>query len=228
MLKRTYPTITASYTEPNIIASATVAEGKIKTMQLIYKEKVVAEEKGGKGITYKVEANKTGWYTVKAETETGNVRYTYVRTSIISDKITPPIIAVSGEPKKGDGGWYVEVPKVTITKQGEGTIYYTLSGGKNQSETEYTKEIEIGSSGATTVTAWVQGTDGKESRKTTQIIKVDIDAPEIADITLEGEKGEKVEGSEYTWIISTGEISVIPKTDSTTNKTDKRKWNKWV
>jgi len=227
-IKKIYPNIIASYNEPNITVTVTIPNGKIKQTQLIYKGKVVVEEKEGKGITYKVDTDKTGWYTVKAETDKGNVKYSYVRAAIISDKIQVPTIKLSEETKKGDNGWYIEVPKATITNPGKGEIYYTLSGGKTQEEVEYTGEIEIDKSGITRITAWVLGEDGKESRKVTQIIKVDIDAPEIENITLTGDKGDKVEGSEYSWIIGAGEIQIIPQIDEETKKEDKRKWNNWL
>lgn len=90
-----------------------------------------------------------------------------------------------------------------LTSTVTGTIYYTLTGGKSQEETKYTKEIEIDKSGVTRLTVWIVGKDGKESRKVTEVIKVDIDKPGIENITLKGDKGENVEGaSGYKWIIS--------------------------
>jgi len=220
--------ITAKYEEPNITVKVSVTEGKVEQTQLIYNGKVVKETKNGQDITYKVEAKKTGLYTVRAKTDKGIIKYAYVRAVVVSDTIQRPIITVIPDKPTGEENWYITTPKIRITSTISGTIKYTLRGEKAQAETKYTNEIEINKSGITTLTAWVEK-DGKESRKVNQTIKVDIDKPEIANIEISGEDGNIVEGAtKYKWKINTAEITVKPKVDTETKKEDKRKWNSWI
>lgn len=220
-----FPNIEASYSTPNIKVETNITGGKIAKTEIKYKGNIVAEEKSGKSITYKVDKEKTGWYEIKAETEKGNKKYAYIRAAIISDKIKVASIELTPKEADGEDKWYKKEVKATITQTNgtEAKIYYTLSGTQILKETEYKGEIAINKSGITIITAWVNK-NGEESRKITKAVKVDVDKPQIGDVTIEGTKG-RTEGSgssAYTWITSTGEIKI------TAQEADKRKWNKRI
>lgn len=211
------PRLIATYEGGNIICTLDTSSSTIENLTLIYQGKIVdSKTNPSEETTFKIESKNTGWYTVKTTSKENYIRYAWIRVSNITDKIPSPTIEITNNPKQGTGKWYVTSPTVTISVESldtEQTIYYTLTGAMQQTETAIlgnSQEIEISEPGLTRITA-VTKENGKESKSQTLIIKYDdeeTNKPTLNDLKLEATYGEIIENSEYRWILSEGTIEI--------------------
>jgi len=222
-----YPTVTAEYEQSitSILAKARVETGEIAKVELIYRGEVRGtienpkdkEDSNGK-VRFKVEDIGIGIYKVRATTDKGKVRQTWVEVSNVDEKMIPPEIKADKEPNSA--GWYSgeksiegssKVP-VTLTLEGD-----TSTGENAKTELRYrivkgvaeitekddgyiiteegisykeTGAFSLSETGLYTIYAW--RTDGKfRSPYSTHILRIDTKAPTINDLEITGVNGKQ-------------------------------------
>ena len=193
------------------------------------------EDSNGK-VRFKVEDIGIGIYKVRATTDKGKVRQTWVEVSNVDEKMIPPEIKADKEPNSA--GWYSgeksiegssKVP-VTLTLEGD-----TSTGENAKTELRYrivkgvaevtekddgyiiteegisykeTGAFSLSETGLYTIYAW--RTDGKfRSPYSTHILRIDTKAPTINDLEITGVNGKQaimVNGK--AWYSSEVEIGV--------------------
>ena len=214
-----YPTVTAEYEQSitSILAKARVETGEIAKVELIYRGEVRGtienpkdkEDSNGK-VRFKVEDIGIGIYKVRATTDKGKVRQTWVEVSNVDEKMIPPEIKADKEPNSA--GWYSgeksiegssKVP-VTMTLTGEGELRYRIVKGIaeiTEKDDGYiiteegisykeTGAFSLSETGLYTIYAW--RTDGKfRSPYSTHILRIDTKAPTINDLEITGVNGKQ-------------------------------------
>ena len=232
-----YPTVTAEYQQSiaSILAKARVETGEIAKVELIYRGEVRGtienpkdkEDSNGK-VRFKVEDIGIGIYKVRATTDKGKVRQTWVEVSNVDEKMIPPEIKADKEPNSA--GWYSgeksiegssKVP-VTMTLTGEGELRYRIVKGIaeiTEKDDGYiiteegisykeTGAFSLSETGLYTIYAW--RTDGKfRSPYSTHILRIDTKAPTINDLEITGvNERQEVMVNGKAWYSSEVEIGV--------------------
>ncbi len=144
---KSYPKIDATYSEETgkITASATVENGTIEKMELIYKGSVIEKETKtenlGKEQTFDARQYGPGWYKIKVTASNGKWRNKWVKASNLDVSIKQPTIIIEPAEPNGDNGWYKRTKeegkdteietKVKVTIQANNSdadcIYYTAN-----------------------------------------------------------------------------------------------------
>ena len=190
------PNLTVNYDNTSTAtANANIQSGSIKQIELSYQGKI--ENKTGNTASFNINKNETGWYTIRAISDKGMLKYAWIRIVNISDKLEIPKIEVkiNGEESKPDGEnrWYKTEPKVTLSVNGTNKIYYTLTGSTIKGETEYTGgEITL-NQGITRINAYTKE-GNTQSKEAAEIVKYDSIKPEIEKITVATLSGKELNG----------------------------------
>ena len=126
----------------------------------------------------------TGWYKVKATSNSGAVKYEWVKVANISEKLTPPEISITSEKPIGGEGWYISPAQVTITTDSPSAkeIRYRLveEGITKADDQKYTEPLTISTLGKTSIYAWtVEETEKYQSEESLKEVKIDTEAPTI-------------------------------------------------
>ena len=184
-----FPNLKTEYSKKHITGTASAGNGdSIKSVELIYKGEVKKSNTSG-DVDFSVEEGSTGWYIVKVTTDSGKMRYNWIRVSTTSSRLTAPTIAVT--PLAGPSGWYNEKSedvKVTIkanSKDATGIKYWKSTDlvsspdedgtTEEKTETSFTLSVE----GTTTITAVELDSAGLEStNKATATVRIDKTKPE--------------------------------------------------
>ena len=210
------PNLKAEYKGGNIEAEGSVVSGKIERIEERYKGEVIVVKINPEGKQI-LKAEKAGWYEIRAVTGEGKVRYAWVRTNAISDKLTMPEITITPSNADGDNKWYKTIPKVTITANsalGENLVY-TVAGAMQEEGGEKEKRVgfeggkasftlDVTKIGYTRITARVEGDGGKESKEITEFIKYDNTKPYITVDKLE----PKGTYGENGWMTTEAEVKI--------------------
>ncbi len=197
------PTLSASYDKIKAIITANASsEDGIKKIELIYKDQVV-QTVDTNTATFEVE--ETGWYQVKATSNNGKTRSSWIR---VSSTVVAPNIQITSE-NAIENGWYgkdkkaVEIVISTQNETATGIYYktnadvaYTYAAGK-------TANISINKSGRTIIYAYTVDKKGNGSDISTKEIKYDSIAPELGNIGV-GSGTEGLNG----WYTSNVELVV--------------------
>ncbi|MCI8397543.1 MAG: hypothetical protein HFJ52_08065, partial [Clostridia bacterium] len=215
----------------------TTAEDKkhgIAKIELIYKDEVKqTKDKPTGEQKFDVSEIGTGWYKVKAISNSGAVKYEWVKVTNVSDKLTTPEITIETESIQKNG-WYgadkKEVwIKISTNSPSAKTMHYTLSGAQTQAEkieslsetsegAEKSIRFQITEIGITNVVAWTQDeTDKYQSEEARDSIKYDNKAPEITTIEENGTVGENGwYTSDIELKINAEDLNGKPKTEENT------------
>lgn len=200
-----FPNLTASFNNFKIETNAIIQNGTITKIEVMY---------GGiiKDITnlkkYEVEKEKMGWYKIKTQASNGNLRYAWVKTNVISDKLMIPIITATPANPDGKENWYITKPSISIkteNNQNAKEIHYNIIGSINESNIINANEqvnIAMTECGIIKITAWTEDGIGGRSKEISEIIKFDNIKPTVT-ATIEANLI-----GENSWIKSNAEIKV--------------------
>ncbi|MCI8397049.1 MAG: hypothetical protein HFJ52_05325 [Clostridia bacterium] len=200
-------TLTARYEKSLATIFATAKDEKkgIAKIELIYKGEVVGEKEKPSGeVSWNIEDIGAGDYTVKAISNSGAIKYAYIKARNISNKLTTPSITIETE-SVAKNGWYgadgkdVYI-KISTNSGSAKEIIYTLSGASLKPETteslpevgegeEKSIRIKIEESGISTITAVTGDGEGNESEPNYTDIKFDNVKPVITDQRIIGTEG---------------------------------------
>ncbi|MCI8396939.1 MAG: hypothetical protein HFJ52_04680, partial [Clostridia bacterium] len=210
-------TLTARYEKAVTSICATAEDKKkgIAKLELIYKDQVVTTKDKPTGEQkFDISEIGTGWYKVKATSNSGAVKYAWVKVTNISDRLTIPEITIETE-SVIKNGWYgadqKEVwIKISTTSPSAKEIIYNLTGATIKGETieklpevaegeEKSIRIKIENCGPTNITAVTSDGAGNESEPNVETVKYDNILPRITT-----ETNNQVEGTEGQngWYIS--------------------------
>lgn len=105
--------------------------GELKSLEISDGGRVIART-NGEAITNQ-EITSAGWYTVKAESTKGRLRYAWVRVTSLNGSLESPIIRVSAG-ERGSNDWYSSGLKVTIASTDEkaSKIHYIINNVNTQ------------------------------------------------------------------------------------------------
>ena len=180
------PNITGRYEKSiaSIIANTSIEKGKVEKVEVIYKSEVVETRTDTDGeMRINIEKYGTGMYTLRAVSDKGKIRCTWVRATNISDKLTPPEIVYT--PARPESGWWrSEVTIDMITESPSATeVHYVLTGTTEKGDTKTegkTANVTINSKGLTKITAWTEDGKGYRSEVVEKEIRIDPDKPSIS------------------------------------------------
>ena len=144
----------------------------------------------------------SGWYKVKATSNSGIVKYAWIKVLNISDALTRPDITIETE-GKAVNGWYGADQKELYIKVATNSpsakeIHYTLTGAHIQDDTigELKEEgntkyilVPITETGITSITAWTEDGQGYSSEENGLEVKYDNIPPELGEIEKTGIEG---------------------------------------
>ena len=199
----------------SIFATAEDKKKGIAKLELIYKDQVVmTKDKPVGEQKFDISEIGTGWYKVKATSNSGAVKYAWVKATNISDKLTIPQITIETE-SIVKNGWYgadqKEVwIKISTTSPSAKEIIYNLTGATIKGETiekipdvgegeEKSIRIKIENCGPTNIMAVTSDGAGYESEPNGETVKYDNIPPRIT--TSEANQVEGTEG-QNGWYIS--------------------------
>ena len=204
-------TLTARYEKSSASIFATAEDKKkgIAKLELIYKDQVVmTKDKPTGEQKFDISEIGTGWYKVKATSNSGAVKYEWVKATNISDKLTIPQITIETE-SIVKNGWYgadqKEVwIKISTTSPSAKEIIYNLTGATIKGETveklpevedraEKSIRIKIENCGPTNIMAVTSDGAGYESEPNGETVKYDNIPPRITTETnnqIEGTEGQ--------------------------------------
>ena len=191
-LKARYEIRTAS-----IYSTANDDKKGIAKTELIYRQEIkepVYENPNGE-VKFPVDKYGTGWYVVKTTSNTGKLRYAWVKVTSVSDKIKSPAIILNPANPNGNNNWYNTEVEVTITSNDENIKeirYMLISGIEEDTKIEdndinagnkYNGPFKINKQGFIRILAWVVDIDGAyRSEYTKEEIKIDTKKPTITGI----------------------------------------------
>ena len=204
-------TLTARYEKSpaSIFATAEDKKKGIAKLELVYKDQVVmTKDKPIGEQKFDISEIGTGWYKVKATSNSGAVKYEWVKATNISDKLTIPQITIETE-SIVKNGWYgadqKEVwIKISTTSPSAKEIIYNLTGATIKGETieklpevaegeEKSIRIKIENCGPTNIMAVTSDGAGYESEPNGETVKYDNIPPRITTETnnqIEGTEGQ--------------------------------------
>ena len=209
-------TLTARYEKSpaSIFATAEDKKKGIAKLELVYKDQVVmTKDKPTGEQKFDISEIGTGWYKVKATSNSGAVKYEWVKAINISDKLTIPQITIETE-SIVKNGWYgadqKEVwIKISTTSPSAKEIIYNLTGATIKGETieklpevqegeEKSIRIKIENCGPTNIMAVTSDGVGYESEPNGETVKYDNLAPRITTSTAKEVQGTVGQNSWYT------------------------------
>ena len=182
-----FPTLKARYENSyaRVLAESKCNDGSISKIEMLYRGEIkdpVRENPTGE-VWFDVENIGTGWYVVKATSNTGKLRYAWVRVRSVSEKLQKPIITLNPSRPAG-GDWYNTQVEVTITADlpSGAKIYYSIPDVNNPESSEqkikYEGPFQINRLGSTTIRAWTEDEAGLGSlEEDIRIIKIDTEKP---------------------------------------------------
>ncbi|MCI8396474.1 MAG: hypothetical protein HFJ52_01970, partial [Clostridia bacterium] len=188
-------TLTARYEKAvtSIFGAAEDKKKGIAKLELIYKDQVVGIHEKPKGeVSWDVEEIGTGWYKVKATSNSGAIKYEWVKVTNISDKLIPPEIVLTSEKAIGGGDWYVS-PVTVEMKYNEETAkevhYRILEEGIIKSEDiKYETSFTINNIFKTEIYAWTVDETGRyQSEEVSKEIKLDTKVPTVEEEIISAE-----------------------------------------
>lgn len=209
-----FPNIKTRYENKlaSIIANANDSQNGIAKTELIYREKIenTVPENGDKEIEFNVENIGTGWYVIKTTSNTGNIRYAWVRVASVSERVEPPTILLNPVVPNGRNDWYTVDVEVTLENNQEDAkeLRYILVPNLEQEDSDkilnesdikagnlYEGPFKISKNGTTKILAWAVDKEEKyRSEYAKEELKIDTKGPEIIGIKVEG-----VEPKETGW-----------------------------
>ena len=205
-----WPEVTAHYEKSiaSILAYPKDEVYGIAKLDLIYKEEIRGSiEKPKAEEKFDVSEIGKGWYKIKAISNSGRWRYAFVKVSNVSEKLKPPVIALSPVNPDGENDWYKGNVTVTIS-MGENPsakriCYRVLEDGiETQERVEYNGTFPITKVGRTEIYAWVEDEKGYTSEESYASLKFDNVRPVIT-----GSKIIDATKGAGTWIISRRKIT---------------------
>ena len=176
----------------------------VKQLDLIYKDEYVGETKQNPQGEQKWQVEKigTGWYKIKGTSNSGAIKYAYVKVTNVSDRLTVPTITIEpqGEQK---AGWYGADKKelwirISTNSVSAKEIHYTLSGAHvvddhveqiAEGNSERSIRFQITETGITNIIAWTEDGNGYQSEEATDVVKFDNVIPVITRADIEGTTG---------------------------------------
>lgn len=165
-------------------------EDGISNIELMHNEDTVDSVQNIGETTFNIDD--TGWYTIKATSNTGKVKNAWVR---MSDTIAMPKIEIVAHGAE-ENNWYGKdkVPvNVKISTEDEATtgIYYKTKVDEEYKYVEGKKvDIQVKEEGRTVIYAYAVNVNKKESDIVNLTVKYDSVKPEINKISQKGTKGE--------------------------------------
>ena len=173
-----YPKIEVRYEQntESILGKASIEEGEIVKIELIYKGKVLEKETRtvdlDKEQKFEVKEYGTGWYKVRATSDKGKTKIATVKATKISGVLKKPEVTFEPDKPDGENEWYKTEGKVVIKVETDSPsakeIHYTLSGANAEGEKiiNGTKgSFEISNSGITSMVIWTENGNGHQSKE---------------------------------------------------------------
>ena len=185
-----FPTMKARYEKSHarVYAESKYSEGSISKIEMVYRGEIkdpIRENPTGEQ-WFDVENIGTGWYVVRATSNTGKLRYAWLRVRTVSDKLPKPVITLNPSKPQGGGDWYNTPVTVTITADlpKGASIYYSLPDVNNpesgEQKIKYEGPFVISKLGASTIRAWTEDEAGLTSLEDDiRSIKIDTEKPTI-------------------------------------------------
>ena len=211
-------TINATYEKPvaQIYATSEDQTGNVTRHDIIHKYQIVGGTDNPSGQQkYNIKDIGTGWYKVKATSNSGATKFAWVRATNTKDALTKPTIEIETA-GKANNGWYGADKedlwiKISTTSPSAKTIHYALSGAHTQAEKtepvsgagEKSIRFQITETGITNIVAWTEDeTEKYQSEEAYESVKFDNKPPEVTEIELTGTEGQN------GWYISDIDLKV--------------------
>ncbi|MCI8396288.1 MAG: hypothetical protein HFJ52_00940 [Clostridia bacterium] len=177
----------------------------VKTLDLIYRDEPVLDQKQNlQGEQrWNVASIGSGWYKIKGTSNSGAIKYAYVKVTNVSDTLKAPTITIEPEGEQ-KAGWYGADGKelwvrISTDSASAKEIHYTLTGAHMVDDHveqiaggsgERSIRIQITETGITNIIACTGDGEGYVSEESTDVTKFDNIAPEIIKAEIEGTQGE--------------------------------------
>ena len=192
---RNYPNLKACFEKSTetITANANDSQNGIEKIEIIYRGEIV-EQTDKSEITYQIIGS--GWYTIKATSKTGKMRYAWLRGSLLSNGLAAPVIEIIESGKQGQEDWYGSdnqpvIVRISTDNDKAKKIHYELTLATTKTEEIDGKSITldgINTLGVTHIVAWSIDAKGRMSNTDYLDIKYDNIKPEIIRLKEEGDK----------------------------------------
>lgn len=211
-------TLVARYEIANASIYATAEDKKngVAKLELIYKDEVVGVVDNPNGEqSWRVDKIGPGWYKIKATSNSGMIKTTWVKARNFSDSLSMPSIEIQTEGTEHNG-WYGADKKdlyikVSTTNKLAKEIHYCLTGAQNEPEKigELQEDggikyicFQITEVGLTKIRAWTEDGNGYQSEENTEEVKYDNVPPQITGTPVKGTQGNN------EWYTSEVEIGI--------------------
>ena len=165
-------TLVARYEIANASIYATAEDKKngVAKLELIYKDQVVGSIDNPSGEqSWKVDKIGPGWYKIRATSNSGMIKTTWVKARNFSDSLSMPSIEVETEGVEHNG-WYGAdgkdlFIKISTNSSSAKEIHYVLTGAQIKDETTESLpngtgirsiRFQITETGTTTIRAWTE------------------------------------------------------------------------